>query len=105
MLPRWRWSIAKAFGSVTATDLMLASPGRVLRSNWMLGSWLRGVCPRPPSWVIVILGLKGRVAQLTAWKGEEKSATVPWSPTPWEAIENAEQLVGLIVKLGRSIFT
>ena len=29
MLPRWRWSISKAFGRVTAIDLMLASPARV----------------------------------------------------------------------------
>ena len=41
MLPRWRWSIAKAFGRVTETDLMLASPGRVRRSNCSSGSWLR----------------------------------------------------------------
>ena len=67
-LPRWRWSISKAFGRVTATDLMLASPGRVVRSKRRLGFWLRAVAFRPPSWLIVIFGAKGSVAQLTAWK-------------------------------------
>ena len=41
MLPRWRWSISKAFGRVTDSDLMLASPGRVFefdREAWVLAS-------------------------------------------------------------------
>ena len=37
MLPRWLWSISKALERVTPTDLMLASPGRVVRSNWREG--------------------------------------------------------------------
>ena len=47
---------------------MLASPGRVLRSNCREGLAARRVALRPPSWRTVIFGLKGRVAQLTAWK-------------------------------------
>ena len=43
----------------------------------------------PPSWVIVIFGAKASVTQLTAWKGEEKLAAVPWSPTPSEATGKA----------------
>ena len=43
MLPRWRWSISKAFGRVTAIDLRLASPGVVFSSIARLGSWLRRV--------------------------------------------------------------
>ena len=31
----------------------------------------------PPSWVTDIFGVKGRVAQLTAMKGELKAAAVP----------------------------
>ena len=90
---------------MTATDLMLASPGWVLRSNRRLGSLPRAVALRPPSWVIVIFGVKGRVEQLTAMKGEVKLTAVPWSPTPSEAVWNSEQLVGLIMKLGRSMLT
>ena len=30
---------------------------------------------------------------------------VPWSPIPWLSTLNAEQLVGLIVKLGLSMLT
>ena len=86
-LPRWRWSIAKALERVTESDLMLASPARVFRSNCRLGSLVRAVGPWPPSWRIDIFGAKGSVAQLTAWKGEEKLATVPWSPIPCEATE------------------
>ena len=41
MLPRWRWSISKAFGRVTESDLMLASPARVLRSNCRAGLAVR----------------------------------------------------------------
>ena len=41
-LPRWRWSIAKALERVTESDLMLASPGRVFRSNCRLGSLVAG---------------------------------------------------------------
>ena len=60
MLPRWRWSISKALGRVTATDLMLASPGRVLSSIARLGSLLRWVALWPPSWVIDSLRLEGQ---------------------------------------------
>ena len=42
---------------------------------------------------------------MTAWKKEEKSATVPWSPIPCESTEKCEQLVGLIVKFGLSMLT
>ena len=41
-LPRWLWSISKALGRVTAIDLMLASPGRVVRSNCRAGLAARG---------------------------------------------------------------
>ena len=38
--------------------------------------------PLPPSWRIDIFGAKASVAQLAARNGEEKLATVPWSPIP-----------------------
>src|SRR5215213_10610469 len=103
MLPRWRWSISKAVGSVTDKALMLASPGRVRRSNWRLGLLERFVFL--PSWRTVIDGLNLRFEQFTAMNGEKKSLIVPWSPIPCEATLNGEQLVGLIVKLGRSMLT
>ena len=67
MLPRWRWSISKAFERVTLSDLMLASPGRVLRSNCSCGFFALLV-PLRPTCLTVIFGLKPKEAQLTAWK-------------------------------------
>src|SRR5215207_4842930 len=103
MLPRWRWSIRNAVGRVTETDLMLASPGRVRRSKTSCG-FVDFLVPFPV-WPIVVRGLKGRFAQLTAWNGDEKSVTVPWSPMPSESTVKFEQLVGLIVNSGRSMLT
>ena len=68
MLPRWRWSIAKAFGSVTATDLMLASPGAGPQVELERRVLAARVVFLPPSCLTVIVGLNGRVSQLTAWK-------------------------------------
>ena len=84
---------------------MLASPGRVVRSKRRPGSALRRVAFGPPSWRTVIFGLNGSEKQLTAWNGEEKLAGVPWSPMPSEATEKGLQLVGLIMKFGRSMLT
>ena len=90
---------------MTATDLRLASPERAFSSKRSEGSWERWVLLREPSWVTVIFGPKGRVEQLTAMKGELKLRAVPWSPIPSETVWNSEQLVGLIMKFGRSIVT
>ena len=57
------------------------------------------------SWVIDIFGVNPSKAQLSAWNGEEKLATVPWSPIPSQATVNGEQLVGLIMKLGLLMLT
>src|SRR5215475_8688103 len=92
--------MANAFGSVTASDLMLASPERVQRSKRSGGSWLRAVFLLPPSWRTVIFGLKGRPLQLSTWNGELKSAVVPSAPIPCDSTENCEQFVGLMVKFG-----
>src|SRR5262245_36896991 len=104
-LPRCRWSISKAFGSVSESDFRFASPGRVYRSISRCGLADRRALFGPPTWRIVILGRNPRVAQLTAWKYELKSVTVPWSPIPWESTPNGEQFVGLMVKFGRSMLT
>src|SRR5262245_19109008 len=77
MLPRWRWSIAKDLGSVTPMLLTFASPERVQRSNRRRGFRLLAVAFLLPNWRTAILGLNGRVAQLTAWNLELKLETVP----------------------------
>src|SRR4029079_1143920 len=105
MFPKWLWSIANAFGSVTAIDFRFASPCRVLRSNRRLGLLDRFEWRLPPSSLIDIRGLKPSAAQLTAWKGEENAAEVPWSPIPSESTLKFEQLVGLTVKRSRSMLT
>ena len=77
MLPRCSWSISSAVGSVTASDLMLASPGRVVRSKRRPGSALRRVALGPPSWRTVIFGLNGSEKQLIAWKARRSSPACP----------------------------
>ncbi len=67
----------KGFRQGDRGDFRLASPGVVLRSKRRAGFLPRAVVLWPPSWVIDILGEKGRVSQLTAMKGEEKLTAVP----------------------------
>ena len=84
MLPRWRWSIAKACGRVTARDLMLASPGRVRRSKRSCGFFARFVSLRPPTCRTVIFGLKPSESAVDRVEvARRSSVTVPWSPIPW----------------------
>ena len=56
--------------------------------------------------MIVIFGVKPKRRAVDGDERERRSATaVPWSPTPSEATEKAEQLVGLIMKFGRLMLT
>ena len=68
MLPRWLWSIANALGRVTASDLMLASPGRVRRSNCSVGFWPRAGVLAAAELPDRHLRLEPSEAQLTTWK-------------------------------------
>ena len=56
----------KALESVTVSDLMLASPGLVLRSNRNRGFVAR-VVPLRPICLTAIVGLNGSLPQLTTW--------------------------------------
>ena len=68
-LPRWRWSIAKALERVTESDLMLASPSLVFRSNCRLGSLVRAVEPCAAELARSTSSeRRGVPEQLTAWK-------------------------------------
>ena len=68
MLPRWRWSISKAFGSVTESDLMLASPGAGPQVELEAGLPARRGCLAAAELADRHLRLEGEGAQLTAWK-------------------------------------
>ena len=68
MLPRWRWSICEGVGERHRERLDVGVAGS--RPEVELRARVGGaaVALRPPSWLIVIFGLKGRVAQLTTLK-------------------------------------
>ena len=99
-LPRWFWSISKAFGRVTATDLMLASPGRVVRSNCRLGSLPRLVALWPPSWRIAHLRLEGKRGAVDRAGRARRRRPGALVADPLRRRLEPEQLVGLIMKFG-----
>ena len=101
MLPRWRWSISKAFESVTESDLMLASPCAGPEVEAAAPGSRRGgsSCDRRAGGRHLRLEAERRAVDRME-VASEKSVTVPWSPIPWLSTEKGEQLVGLIVKFG-----
>ena len=87
-LPRWRWSISKAFGRVTETDLRLASPACGVQVELQ-----GGVLAAGGELVAAELGDRhlrgegeGRAVDRVEVGGEVATA-VPWSPIPSEATE------------------
>ena len=78
------------------------SSGRICSAGFAA----RLVALLPPTWRIVIFGLKRqRRAVVGVEVGGEVRRSVPWSPIPCESTRAGQQLVGLIVKLGRSMLT
>ena len=85
---------------------MLASPGWVVEAELQVeGSGARVVCLWVPSWGDRHLRREGESRAVDRAGRAREVATVPWSPTPCEAIAKGSQLVGLIMKLGLSMLT
>src|ERR1044072_3576721 len=97
------WSRKIAFGRVRATVPTLASPGRALRSASKPGLAERLVAFLPPVTVVFIVGLKASAVQPAIWKGLASKARAPEAPPTAAVTCFASQLVGLVIKPGRSI--